>query len=147
MVADDTSSISLDDDRSRPERRTGAVAWLSPPADRDALMQRCEGVEALAKLSVRDHVRRPRHYRMCSSAQWRAKTEAAFAMSGNRDVIEPLLLQCEEADVAIRASRNREVIELLQSWCEEDAEEQRATLTHLKRTLDRNRLSRRKLFP
>jgi hypothetical protein len=39
-------------------------------------------------------------------------------------------------------------IALLESWCEsDDAEEQRETFAYLKRVLDEDRLSERKLFP
>ena len=38
-------------------------------------------------------------------------------------------------------------IELLQSWFGDDSEEQRETWEHLKKTLDEDRLSDRKLFP
>lgn len=47
--------------------------------------------------------------------------------------------------------RKAEIIRLLQSWREEDEEEdeqeQRATWEELKRALDEDRLSDRKLFP
>ena len=38
-------------------------------------------------------------------------------------------------------------IELLRSWCKGDKQEQRETLEYLKRVLDEDRLSDRKLFP
>lgn len=46
--------------------------------------------------------------------------------------------------------RNQAAIQLLESWCnvgEDDAREQRETLEYLKRMLDEDRLSNRKLFP
>ncbi len=46
--------------------------------------------------------------------------------------------------------RNQAAIQLLESWCnvgEEDAREQRETFEYLKRALDEDRLSNRKLFP
>jgi hypothetical protein len=43
--------------------------------------------------------------------------------------------------------RNQAVIDLLNSWEEEDEEEQRETWEFLKRALDEDRPSHRKLFP
>lgn len=51
---------------------------------------------------------------------------------------------------AEQAQRARDLIALLESWCsgdEADAEEQRETWEYLKRALDEDRLSDRKLFP
>ncbi len=45
--------------------------------------------------------------------------------------------------------RNQAAIQLLESWCtgsEDDVREQRETLEYLKRVLDEDRLSDRKLF-
>lgn len=47
-----------------------------------------------------------------------------------------------------RARKNQAAIELLRSWREEgDKEEQRETWEYLKKVLDEDRLSDRKLFP
>ena len=43
--------------------------------------------------------------------------------------------------------RNQVVIDLLNAWEQEDEEEQRETWEFLKRALDEDRLSFRKLFP
>ena len=43
--------------------------------------------------------------------------------------------------------KNQAAIELLRSWRQGDAQEQRETLAYLKRALDEDRLSDRKLFP
>lgn len=43
--------------------------------------------------------------------------------------------------------RNQAVIDLLNAWEQEDEEEQRETWEFLKRALDEDRLSFRKLFP
>jgi hypothetical protein len=51
----------------------------------------------------------------------------------------------EQRDEQIR--RNQALIALLDSWEQDDAEEQRETWSILKRALDEDRLSYRKLFP
>lgn len=57
----------------------------------------------------------------------------------------------ERAALAEQIRKNRAAIELLRSWPEaddeEDAVEQRETWEYLKRVLDEDRLSDRKLFP
>ena len=56
----------------------------------------------------------------------------------------------EQDTRAEQIQRNQAAIQLLESWCnvsEEDAREQRETFEYLKRALDEDRLSNRKLFP
>jgi hypothetical protein len=51
-----------------------------------------------------------------------------------------------EAPASPRAN-NEAAIRLLESWCAGDEREQRETWEYLKRALDEDRLSDRKLFP
>jgi hypothetical protein len=48
---------------------------------------------------------------------------------------------------AKQIQKNQAAIELLRSWRQGDEQEQRETLAYLKRALDEDRLSDRKLFP
>jgi len=46
-----------------------------------------------------------------------------------------------------QTQKNHAVIQLLKSWREGDEQEQRSTWEYLKRALDEDQLSQRKLFP
>ncbi len=62
----------------------------------------------------------------------------------------PSPLPDEQGARAEQIVRNQAAIQLLESWLtgdEEDAREQRETFEYLKRALDEDRLSDRKLFP
>ena len=48
---------------------------------------------------------------------------------------------------ATQSQKNRALIQLLRSWREGDEQEQRSTWEYLKKALDEDRLSERKLFP
>lgn len=89
----------------------------------------------------------------------------SLAEQRTADITEPMLLRhillklstshsTDDAREFLRrvsSNKKAEIIRLLQSWREEDeeedAQEQRAAWEELKRTLDEDRLSDRKLFP
>ncbi len=52
-----------------------------------------------------------------------------------------------EIELSEEETPNQAAIALLRSWCEDDEQEQRETWKFLKRALDEDRLSDRKLFP
>jgi hypothetical protein len=66
-----------------------------------------------------------------------AELPAVFWQAANGNGIDQRIKQIQ---------RNIPAIHLLRSWCEGDEEEQHETLEYLKRTLDEDRLSDRKLF-
>jgi hypothetical protein len=53
----------------------------------------------------------------------------------------------EPPQKATPSQKNRALIQLLRSWREGDEQEQRSTWEYLKKALDEDRLSERKLFP
>ena len=63
---------------------------------------------------------------------------------------QPATTECEVERRQRQIEANQETIRLLESWrnaSDEEAEEQRETWEFLKRALDEDRLSDRKLFP
>jgi len=58
-----------------------------------------------------------------------------------------LQIVAKERQQTKQMQKNQAAIELLRSWRQGDEQEQRETLAYLKRVLDEDRLSDRKLFP
>jgi hypothetical protein len=58
-----------------------------------------------------------------------------------------LQIVAKERQLTKQMQKNQAAIELLRSWRQGDEQEQRETLAYLKRALDEDRLSDRKLFP
>ena len=58
-----------------------------------------------------------------------------------------LQIVAKEREQTQQMRKNQAAIELLRSWRQGDEQEQRETLAYLKRVLDEDRLSDRKLFP
>lgn len=58
-----------------------------------------------------------------------------------------LQIVAKEREQPQQIRKNQAAIELLRSWRHGDEQEQRETLAYLKRALDEDRLSNRKLFP
>lgn len=55
--------------------------------------------------------------------------------------------ECIDENQAAQRVKNEAAIQLLRSWRTGDEQEQRETWQYLKRVLDEDRLSNRKLFP
>jgi hypothetical protein len=60
---------------------------------------------------------------------------------------QKLQIVAKEREQTQQMRKNQAAIELLRSWRQGDEQEQRETLAYLKRVLDEDRLSDRKLFP
>lgn len=63
-----------------------------------------------------------------------------------RALLQDPQAQAQELERLAQAERNRACIEVLDTWLEEDEQEQRESWEFLKKALDEDRLSDRKLY-
>jgi hypothetical protein len=81
-----------------------------------------------------------------SGSLW-LQTLARLAYEPPRTASQSEIENKELPQNAAQSQKNRALIQLLRSWREGDEQEQRSTWEYLKRALDEDRLSERKLFP
>lgn len=75
------------------------------------------------------------------------QSERVFALGLPSQVAAFPRVESQQGVAEVQREKNQAAIRLLESWSEGDAQEQRETWEYLKRVLDQDRSSERRLFP